>query len=1309
MERVKRRVWTLAVSLMAVVLILGALTTAIFQLVITVVPQYREDLADYVSRVAHQPVDIGGIGLVWSATLTPRLELTDITLYGEDGETPALSAERLRLGFGLWRLLHLDTTPTRVELSGLELFAQIDEAGQFSLRGIDTAGGPSRAPQDWLRQLGRFHSVHLSRCVLQLDDARLAGALPRFRLLDAEIAFRAGKGSATADFELPSAMGSGATLDASITGDLERPETWRGSWSARIDDLTGLPWIDARMAPGSAVGFRDTQLQVYGSLHDGKLGPIGIGAEAEAIIVRTHRQQAQLNDLRLAAHLTMHDGGWTLGIERLSATGPDGAWPETRAKLRFDRPPEGPRIEAEAEYLRLADLAPWVALAPAVAASGHLKTLQRVTGAVRGLVLRLQRDEGGLRYSARADLENLGLKPDGESIAFEGLSGALSASENEGRLSLDKAAVKLSAPHLLEQALAFDALTADLGWMRSREAWELAAPRFSWALAGSKGEGGLRLRLPLEPGQSPHINLDARFSAADATRFKPYIPKIWPTELRHWLGSAIVAGRVPAGRLKLEGELAHFPFVDHPGMFALDIDAADTDFAYAPGWPAIEQVSGHLEFRGKQLAIRSDSARVMGNPITAVEALIPDLHEGHLGVVGQSQGDAARFYDFLRASPLAPRLAGLLSRTAASGEAFVQVNLQIPLAHAHETLVSGTVRTHGGRLDLTGLDEPVTDIHGELSFDNHGVRAEQLTGQMFDTPVQASIAPEGAGHSVLHGQFDFAPDRGGAGLSHLLPHFLVAGMEGSSRWNLRLPLDGADAGHVRLESDLQGLALTLPQPMKKPAADAWPTEVVLESEPAFPLRVTVEMPDRLGANLAFARPADGRTLHLRRATVRVGAGMRPHADEDRVFITGTAVDLDPLLWVKAVHAGPTDSGAAGGGLDVPFVADLNVGRLWLGAQNVEGVRLLHAPAAGGWLAQVSGNGAQGDLAFQHDDLGGVLRGRFQYVNVAARSEGTVQAAAQDANDHLAASTPIHPGQLPLLDLMVDDLHIARTELGRFELRTARIADGQRIERLRSLGPGGEIDARGQWRRAANTSSADVRFTIDNNAVDQLLSGFGYTPNLTARRSRFNGDLNWPAREGDGARGLEWARAEGRLDIDLEKGQLRAVEPGAGRVLGLINFWALPRRLTLDFRDVVSEGLSFDQVNGRFDIGGGNATTQDLDIQAPSLKMEVRGRVGLAARDYDQRVKVYPDVSAGITLGALLVGGPIAGVLALIAQEVLDQPLDQVGQLNYRLTGGWDDPQVVREGGLIPGLNRKSEKKSGHGTAAKPSMTGATTP
>lgn len=152
-----------------------------------------------------------------------------------------------------------------------------------------------------------------------------------------------------------------------------------------------------------------------------------------------------------------------------------------------------------------------------------------------------------------------------------------------------------------------------------------------------------------------------------------------------------------------------------------------------------------------------------------------------------------------------------------------------------------------------------------------------------------------------------------------------------------------------------------------------------------------------------------------------------------------------------------------------------------------------------------------------------------------------------------------------------------------------------------------------------------------------------------------------------------------MNVAVGNGALRAVEPGAGRVLGLFNLYAIPRRLLLDFRDVVNEGLSFDQLEGSFSLGRGVAHTRDLAIRSPSLRMEIRGRIGLAARDFDQTVHVYPGVSSGLTLGAALLGGPAVGALVLLAQEVLDKPLEQATQLSYRVTGSWDNPKIERGG------------------------------
>ncbi|MGQ0529886.1 MAG: YhdP family protein, partial [Panacagrimonas sp.] len=1036
-------------------------------------------------------------------------------------------------------------------------------------------------------------------------------------------------------------------------------------------------WLQARLADDARVGFRETELNLEGVLKAGSIGVIDLRLDAGAVVGRRGQDEAILRDIDLAARLTPEVSGWVLDVTRLELGGVQGPWPAAQARLRYVRAQDSSPadFEAQASYLNLSDLAPWMALLPNHHARQPAARLQRATGALRGLVLRWNPTEQGPRYSLRADLDQIGLSSSRDLPGFEGLSGELSATESGGRLALRDAPFALSYPKVFAQSLGFESISGELSWSRTDKGWDVRTPRFGWQLDGSQGEGEFALLLPDAAERSPTLKLDARFSAADVTRFKPYMPVFWNQNLRNWLDRAVVAGRSPTGRLHIDGDLLDFPFVDKPGSFELDIDASNATLAFAPDWPRVEKAAAHLEFRGSRLAIRGDAGRLSGTRVEKMQALIEDFRDPRLRITGEAQGDAARFYEFLAASPLAPRVAALLNRTTASGDAVVEVALDIPLNSVRDTQVQGTAHLRGVQLNIKGVPEPIVDARGDLWFDNRSLSAQDLQAQMYASPVSASIRTDDAGVQHLLGQFEFIPDPAGTGVSALLPGFLRTHLQGRTRGEARLALSGPDSGRLRLSSNLQGLSSSLPPPMDKNAEALWPLDLEFGSDPAFPLRIAVEMPERMGLEMAFTRDA-GNALLLQRARVRAGAGMPPHADDDGVFISGTVADLDPLRWLEAVRspAGTAPATDAAVGTPLALHADLNVGHLWMGGQMVEGVRLTHAPAAAGWAARVSGNGAQGELVFRNTDDGGVLTGRFPRLQLAARRRVSETEPVKPQDDQ---KPPLHPGQLPRLDLIVEDLRAGAAELGRLDLRTARIAEGQRLEVLQTTGSGGKISARGEWRRRAERSSADLQLSIESDAVDQLLSAMGYAPNLSAKRSRFDAALRWPEQADSATRGIRWALGRGELKLDLDKGTLRAVEPGAGRVLGLINFWALPRRLSLDFGDVLSDGLGFDQISGQFAMADGVASTDNLDIKAPSLRMEVRGNVGLAARDYDQRVTVYPDVSAGVTLGALLIGGPAAGVLALIAQEVLEQPLDQVGQLSYHLTGSWDDPQVVR--------------------------------
>jgi uncharacterized protein YhdP len=155
------------------------------------------------------------------------------------------------------------------------------------------------------------------------------------------------------------------------------------------------------------------------------------------------------------------------------------------------------------------------------------------------------------------------------------------------------------------------------------------------------------------------------------------------------------------------------------------------------------------------------------------------------------------------------------------------------------------------------------------------------------------------------------------------------------------------------------------------------------------------------------------------------------------------------------------------------------------------------------------------------------------------------------------------------------------------------------------------------------------------------------------------------------------RAAGSISVRAENGQLVAVQPGAGRVLGLFSVAALPRRLALDFTDLTEKGLAFDSVRGDFELRDGNAFTSNLLLRGPAAEIGIAGRTGLASRDYDQTAVVTGNLGASLPVAGALAGGPAVGAALLLFSQVFKEPLKGITRGYYRITGPWENPTVER--------------------------------
>jgi uncharacterized protein YhdP len=212
-------------------------------------------------------------------------------------------------------------------------------------------------------------------------------------------------------------------------------------------------------------------------------------------------------------------------------------------------------------------------------------------------------------------------------------------------------------------------------------------------------------------------------------------------------------------------------------------------------------------------------------------------------------------------------------------------------------------------------------------------------------------------------------------------------------------------------------------------------------------------------------------------------------------------------------------------------------------------------------------------------------------------------------------------------------------------------------------------------------------------VGRLVEAMGHGEALRGGKATLAGKLRWrgaPTR-------IDYPTLTGQLDLDAEAGQFRQLDPGVGRLLGVLSLQALPRRISLDFRDVFSEGFAFDRISGSIEVTAGVMRTEALEIRGPAARVLMRGQADIAAETQDLRVTVQPTLSESVAIGAAAgLINPVAGVVTYLAQKALSDPIEKLFAFEYAVTGRWSDPVVEKLGSpagqLIPGVGGADKSK-----------------
>ncbi len=768
-----------------------------------------------------------------------------------------------------------------------------------------------------------------------------------------------------------------------------------------------------------------------------------------------------------------------------------------------------------------------------------------------------------------------------------------------------------------------------------------------------------------------------------------------PPKVIAWLDTALIRGQTGRARAVYRGPLKRleFPFRQAQGRFEAAFELNKAEIKFAPDWPAIQIAAGDFSLINDSLVAHQGRGQIAGNPITSLTGGIARFTDPVAQFQITGGNDAAALLALLRASPIGRDFGSNFSGLSASGDTKVALKLSLPLrpdlgervVDGNAVLRQSSLHNPDWRLNLSALD-------GQIVFDRQGFTAKNLVGVQNALPIALSAAV-GASHT---GAANVVID---ASLSGEMEPSLLFGQEavlapilakisGTSQWDVRVRTVSGATGKslttTELSSDLKGVTIDLPAPLGKRAQTARALRFSLPSEESSQRALVLEIAGgvrfiaELGREAVMGPGGIERAAREFRGTLVLGAQGSQNAGalddaggvqnasalpKAGLRIIGKLDELNFAEWAALVGS----TANAAGSVRLAGV-NLQAARLTGALAQFPGaMRLSATPSAQGWKVKLDSTAASGQITWRTDLATQAITAQFTHLYLPASEATPPEAALELEKAHIQ----IDPRAIPTLHLYVEDLNVGSAKLGATRWESFPTPKGMRIDLLESKSSDLTLTGSGDWQGigAQGLSSFKLRFSAQD--LGRMLAGLGFSGHVAGGQTLAEIDADWPGAPIEFA----LARLHGGLNVWVGSGRFLELDPGAGRLFGLLSVRELPRRLALDFRDFFQTGMSFTEIRGDFSFDAGNAYTDGLKIKAPAADITVIGRTGLSARDYDQTALVKPKIGVLPMVGAIA-GGPAGAAAGLLAQRVLEG--ESALAAKYKITGSWENPVVTKQ-------------------------------
>ena len=916
-------------------------------------------------------------------------------------------------------------------------------------------------------------------------------------------------------------------------------------------------------------------------------------------------------------------------------------------------------------------------------------------------------------FTLRANIEDAGVHPWQGVPAIEGVSGYVETTAFDGHVLVgSNNGFVLDFPQIYKQPLPLQTANGDVRWQVDLDQRLVSVSSGTLHVSNSDiaAVGHFNLRLPFvsTPGvEEPELTLVIGVRRGVASLHRLLVPYTIPTTLYEWLDNSIKngvirdAGFIYHGSVLKKAKLAQ--------VVQLSASVEQGELVFDPSWPALTSASAVLllddndftvsHLRGDMLGVHIHNAEVALAPV-------PGEKEKGIAVKAQVSGDSGKALALLKQSPIRDILGEQLASWQVTGPMTGNIDLLIPLQNDSTGAKQNiALNFEKNQLHIPQLDLTFEQLSGPFTYSNQtGVSSQSLQGKLWGQSVQARLASAWSGMDKQV-QLDFAGQMDVSRLQQWSKRPELSFAHGISALTGTVTVPLAEGVPITLEatSMLQGVHLNLPEPFNKPEQDTRLLKIDInaysahEDQPQM-IDYTMRLQDQAQMRIqTHDNQVTGIGIALGESVKNVEAGW--------LSVYGHLPEADLQAWNQALQsylatsdaienatvAQPTDSETP----ELPVKIAMSIQQMHLGSLTFESVQLQGGREQQEWIFDVQSPAMIGSYRIRDDEPIDV---QLSYLKIPGSSENSESREPNFIEGAPSALAQLDISDMSEINFSCAELWLEQRELGEwaFKLRPINggvlaydiVGDsmGAHIDAIKSDSQGAQLI----WLRSelGDLSYFSGRMTMGD--IGSVLTQLGQEQILTSDEAQFDLDMQWAGAPD----ALQLNNVLGNIDLNIERGRfIRGAEVGENpvvKLLGLLNFDTLARRLRLDFSDLNPEGLGYEKVQGRLALKEGVVeVAQPLEVDSPASHLQFVGNINMLNQTVDaQLVTTFP-LTGNLTMAAALTGVLPAAVGVFVVGKLFKQQFDKVSSIRYSIDGDWNDPKVEVE--------KVFENQTDHGT------------